>query len=92
MFNCLKIKKCQFVDALMAFEVDYDRSLLEDTLKELISSIKIETHGYALSDVRDLVNEKLCEKTSAEVLLFSHYCTKADSGPLQNLRWNYLWN
>ena len=27
----------------MAFEVDDDRSLLEDTIKELISAMKIET-------------------------------------------------
>ena len=44
--NCLNrcIKKFQYdVDALMTFEVNDDRSLLEDTSKELISVIKIET-------------------------------------------------
>ena len=85
------IKKFQYdVDALITFEIDDVRYLLEDTFKELISSIKIETHGYALSDVRDLINEKLCEKASGEILMFSHYCTKADPGPLENVRWNSL--
>ena len=65
----------------MAFEVDDDRSLLEDTIKELISALKIETEGYALSDVRDLINEKLCEKASVDIM-FSHYCTKGDPEPL----------
>ena len=74
----------------MTFEVDDDRSLLEDTFKELISSIKIETQGYALSDVRDLINEKLCEKASGEILMFSHYCTKAYPGPLQYVKWNSM--
>ena len=85
--NCLNryIKKFQYhVDALMAFEVDDDRSLLEDTIKELISSVEIETQRYALSDVRDLINEKLCEKASGEILIFSYYCTKKDPGPLSN--------
>ena len=66
----------------MAFEVDDDRSLLEDTIKELISALKIETEGYALSDVRDLINEKLCEKASVDIM-FSHYCTKGDPEPLR---------
>lgn len=47
----------------MAFEVGDDRFLLEDILKALISSIKIETQGYATSDVRDLINEKFCKKS-----------------------------
>ena len=72
----------------MTFEVDNDRSLLEDRFKELFSIIKIETQGYALSDPRDLINEKLCEKASGEVLMFSYCCTKTDPGPLQNVRWN----
>lgn len=38
------IKKFQYhVDALMAFEVDDDRTLLEDRFKELISDVKIWT-------------------------------------------------
>ena len=60
----------------MAFKVDDDRSLLEETFKNLISSIMIETQGYALSDVRDLINEKLCEKACAEILMFSHSVQK----------------
>ena len=67
----------------MAFEVDDDRSLLEDTIKELISAMKIETEGYALSDVRDLINEKLCEKASVDIIMFSHYCTKVNPEPLR---------
>ena len=74
----------------MAFEVGDDRFLLEDIFKELISSIKIETQGYATSDVRDLINEKFCKKASGEVLQFLNYHTKVDLGPLQNLRWNSL--
>ena len=74
----------------MAFEVGDDRFLLEDIFKELTSSIKTETEGYAISDVRDLINEKFCKKASGEVLQFLHYCTKVDLGPLQNLRWNSL--
>lgn len=47
----------------MAFELGDDRFLLEDIFKELISSIKIETQGYGISDVRDLINEKFCKKS-----------------------------
>ena len=65
----------------MTFELDDDRSLLEDTYKELISNIKIETQGYALSDVRDLMNDQLYEKASDDILIFSHYCAKIDLGP-----------
>ena len=57
------IWKFQCVDALMAFELGDDRFLLEDIFKELISSIKIETQGYGISDVRDLINEKFCKKS-----------------------------
>ena len=44
--NCLNryIKKLWYdVDAVVAFEVDDDRPVLEDTFKELIPSVKIET-------------------------------------------------
>ena len=50
------------VDALVTFEVGDDRSPLEDTFKSRISITKIGTQGYNLSDVRDLINVKLCEK------------------------------
>ena len=53
-FNCY-IKKFQYdVDAFITFEIDDDLSMLGDTFKDLISSIEIQ--GYALSDVRDLIN------------------------------------
>ena len=68
--NCLNrsIKRFQYdVEALMAFEVHDDRYLLQDTLKQLISGVEIETQWYALLDVRALINEKLCEKASGEI-------------------------
>ena len=74
----------------MTFGLDDDKSLLEDTSRELISCKKIETWGNALLDGRDLINEKLCEEVSGKILMFSHDCTKADPGPLQNVRWNSL--
>ena len=60
----------------MTFEVDDDRSLIHS---------KIETQEYALSDVRDLINEKICEKASDDILMFSYCCTKTDLRPLQNV-------
>ena len=39
---------------------------LEDTFKELITSMDINKHGYVLSDVRDLMNEKLKEEQTGE--------------------------
>lgn len=74
----------------MIFEVDNGRSVLQDTFKELISGITIETQGYAISNVRDLINKKLGEKASDDIVMFSHYSTKVDSGLLQNVRWNFL--
>ena len=91
--NCLKrhIKKFHcVVDAHLTFELDDDRSLLEDIFKQMISIIKIETQGYAITDVRDLINKKLLEKASVEVLIFLYYSTKVDAGPLQNWKWNSL--
>ena len=42
----------------MAFEIEDDKDRLQDTFKELIASMDINRHGYVLSDVRDLMNEK----------------------------------
>ena len=57
------IKKFQYdIDALMAFEVDDDRFLLEDPFKELTFSIKIETVHKKWS--------KSVQKREQEVLSF----------------------
>ena len=67
--NCLNkyFKKFRYdVDSLMAFEIEDDKDRLEDTFKELITSMDINKHGYVLSDVRDLMNEKLKEEETGE--------------------------
>ena len=67
--NCLNkyFKKfCYDVDSLTAFEIADDKDRLEDTFKELITSTDINQHGYVLSDVRDLMNEKLKEEETGE--------------------------
>ena len=54
------------IDSLMVFEIEDDKDRLEDTFKELITSMDINKHGYVLSDVRDLMNEKLKEEETGE--------------------------
>ena len=58
----------------MAFEIEDDKNRLEDTFKELIVSMDINKHGYVLSDVRDLMNEKLKEKETGENIFSFLFC------------------
>ena len=67
--NCLNkyFKKfCYDVDSLMGFVIEDDKDRFEDTFEEWITSMDINKHGYVLSDVRDLMNEKLKEEDTGD--------------------------
>ena len=42
--------------------------------KKLITFMNINEHGYVLSDVRDLMNEKLKEKETGENIFSFFFC------------------
>ena len=71
--NCLNNFRYD-VDFLMAFEIEADKDRLEDTFKELIASMNINRHGYVLSDVRVLMNDKLKEKETGENMFSFLFC------------------
>ena len=55
------------VQALRESDLEDDNTQLEEMFQEVITASDIDKHGYALSDLRNLINEKLEKRGTGKI-------------------------
>ena len=74
------------MEAILSYEDDVNDQEVDNVLDDIIETFELDKHGYAISDIRDVMNQSLAEKGMGEICKFlkSRIHEKVNSPNLAN--------